>query len=399
MGGGDSLSVLRLCSVFEPPRRLPLDRVAGFDPIGGMQSHTAELTRALDRLGVRQTVVTSRLPGAPARQRVGDLTEVLRMGWPIQRLRQLYSLPAALHVLRAGGSADLVHVHLGEDLAVVPLGLMAASVHHLPLVLTIHCSLLHTFCGRGLRAFALRTLGARLERLGTRRASEVIVLAERLGRALESLVDPVRLHLIPSGVDRELFRGPFSDPLPDLPHPRVLFVGRLAPQKGVLRLVQAMPMLLPDAQLVLLGDGPQRSKVEAEIDRLGLRKRLHITGFVHHHHVPAYMAHADVLALPSVYEELGSVLLEAIQAGIPIVASRTGGITEVVRDGREGLLVDAGDPLALAGAINRLLKDSELRTSLSSGARRSAVDYDWRELARKVLVVYLRVTSPLEVRA
>ncbi|MDP8957763.1 MAG: glycosyltransferase family 4 protein [Actinomycetota bacterium] len=395
MREGQLLSVLRLCSVFEPPRRLPLDRVAGFDPIGGMQSHTAKLTRALDRLGVRQKVVTSHLPGAPAREQLGDHTEILRLGWPIQGLRQLYSLPAALHLLRVGGSADLVHVHLGEDLAVVPLGLMAASIHHLPMVLTIHCSLGHTFRGRGLRAFALRTLGARLERLGTRRASAVIVLTKRLERALERLVDPVRLHVIPSGVDRELFRGPFADPLPDLPHPRVLFVGRLAPQKGVLRLLRAMPMLLPDAHLVLVGDGPQRSKVEAEIDRMGLRERVHLTGFAHHHHVPAYLAHADVLALPSVYEELGSVLVEAIQSGIPIVASRTGGISEVVEDGREGLLVDAGDRLALAGAVNRLLHDSELTARLSTGAQASAARYDWQELAREVLALYHRVTAPL----
>src|SRR5215218_6266486 len=102
--------VLRLCSVFEPPPSALVGGGVKFDPIGGMQNHTAELTRALDRRGVVQTVLTTRPPTAPYFQRLGDHARVIRLGLPIRRFRQLYGPQAAILAARA----DVVHVHLGE---------------------------------------------------------------------------------------------------------------------------------------------------------------------------------------------------------------------------------------------------------------------------------------------
>jgi glycogen synthase len=103
-------------------------------------------------------------------------------------------------------------------------------------------------------------------------------------------------------------------------------------------------------------------------------------------------AHADLLVLPSLYEELGTVLLEAMQAALPIVASRTGGIPDVIEDGVNGLLVPPGDPEALARAIDRLLADRALAYRLSEGAQERAKDYDWEVLAGRVLQVYRGIT-------
>src|SRR5919106_4527928 len=85
------IRVLRLCSVFEPPPSALVGRGVKFDPIGGMQNHTAELTRALDRRGVVQTVLTTRPPTAPYFQRLGDHARAVRVGFPIRRFRQLYA--------------------------------------------------------------------------------------------------------------------------------------------------------------------------------------------------------------------------------------------------------------------------------------------------------------------
>ena len=381
--------------MFEPPPSALVGRGVKFDPIGGMQNHTAELTRALDRRGVVQTVLTTRPPTAPYFQRLGDHARVIRLGLPIRRFRQLYAPQAAIIAPILAARSDVVHVHLGEDLAVLPIGAAAARLHRLPLVLTIHTSLRHTLAVSDLRSALLKTIGGLIERWGEHSAEAVSVITSRLHRLLLSDgVDENRVHLIPPGVDPSLFEGPFEDPFAGIRRPRVLFVGRLAPQKGVSTLVEAAGLLKdPSARILLVGDGPERPKLERDAERLGVGDRLHFVGFFAHDRLPAVFAHADLLVLPSLYEELGTVLLEAMQAALPIVASKTGGIPDVIDNGVNGMLVPPGDPEALARAIDCLLADRKLACRLSEGAQERAKDYDWEVLAERVLRVYRGVTA------
>lgn len=387
------LRILRLCSVFEPPDTAVTGRGTSFDPIGGLQNHVAALTRALDRRGVVQHVVTSRPPTAPWRERLGARATVYRLGLPVPWFRQLYGVPAAALAPVLAGRADLVHVHLGEDLAVVPIGLAAALLRRLPLVLTVHCSLRHTLQASDVRTRILEIVGGAFERLGQERAAAVIVLTRRLARELERTgLDPARIHVVPSGVDPSLFAGEFRDPFPELGRPRVVFIGRLVVQKGVDTLIRAVPQLETEGALVLLvGDGPDRSLLEALVRELGVEERVRFTGFVPHPRVPAVLRHADLLVLPSVYEEMGSVLLEGMQMGVPIVASRTGGIPDVITHGETGLLVEPSEPRALAAAIDRVLWDDGLARRLATCAEGEAKRYDWNVLADKVLGIYLGV--------
>jgi glycogen(starch) synthase len=296
------IGVLRICSVFESPPSALVGRGVKFDPIGGMQNHTAELTRVLDRRGVIQTVLTTRPPTAPHLQRLGEHARVIRVGLPVRRFRQLYAPQAAVLAPILAARADVVHVHLGEDLAVLPVGAAAARLHRLPLVLTVHTSLRHTLAVRDFRSAILKTLGGPIERWGEHSADAVLAITPRLSRLLVSDgVEEDRVHLIPPGVNPSLFEGPFEDPFSGVGRPRVLFVGRLAPQKGVRALVAA---------------------AGREAERLGVDRRLYFVGFLAHDRLPAAISHADLLVLPSLYEELGTVLLEAMQAGLPIAPRR-----------------------------------------------------------------------------
>ena len=392
MRSGDRtlIKVLRLCSVFEPPASAIVGKGARFDPIGGMQNHTAELTRALDRHSVTQTVVTTRPPTAPHLQRLGDHARVVRLGVPIRRFRQLYGLQASVIAPILASRADLVHVHLGEDLAVLPVGAAAARLHRLPLVLTVHMSMRHTLVVSDLRSVILKTLGGWIEGWGERSADAVLAITPRLARQLVSEgVEEDRLHVVPPGVNPALFGGPFADPFPRIGRPRVVFAGRLAPQKGVRTLIEAARLLkTPGVQVLLVGDGPQRSTLERDVRRLAVGDMVHLLGFVPHERVPAVLSHADLLVLPSLYEELGTVLLEAMWVGLPIVASRTGGIPDIIDEGVNGVLVSPGDPEALAGAIDRLLAEPDLARRLGAAARKRARDYDWGVLAGRILAVY-----------
>jgi glycogen(starch) synthase len=393
------LRVLRLTSVFEPtrPTRSVRDWVR-FDPIGGMQNHTAELVRCLDRMGMRQTVFTSRMAGPAGESRYGQHAAVLRTGLRVPVLRQLWAPPALAAALRVHGAVDVVHAHAGEDLAVLPAARMAATHHRCPLVVTLHCSLRHTLppAGRGgsPRGAVLRLLGGGLERRVLAGADAVITLtpsaAERL---LHDGVPAHRVHVIPSGFAPELFAGGAPDPFPDLPRPRIAYVGRLAAQKGVGTLLDAFARLREKAAcLVVVGDGPRRSVLEQRARRSG--GAVHFTGFLPHERVPAVLEHSDVLVLPSVYEELGSVLVESMAAGLPVVASRVGGIPDLVKDGHNGLLAESGDAGAFARAIDRVLSEPDTATRLREEAGRTAEAYAWPVLASRVADVYRRVTGP-----
>ena len=182
----DGIRVLRLCSVFEPPPSALVGKGIRFDPIGGMQNHTAELTRALDRRGVVQTVLTTRPPTAPRLQRLGDHAHVIRVGLSVRRFRQLYGPQAAIIAPIFASRVDVVHVHLGEDLAVFPVGAAAARLHRLPLVLTVHTSLRHTLAVSNLRSALLKTIGGPIERWGEHSAEAVLVITSRLHRLLVS---------------------------------------------------------------------------------------------------------------------------------------------------------------------------------------------------------------------
>jgi len=122
-------------------------------------------------------------------------------------------------------------------------------------------------------------------------------------------------------------------------------------------------------------------------------ERVHLTGFVPHDEIPSYLSNADVFALPSQYEELGSVLIEAMRAGLPIVAADTGGVPEIVEDGRSGILVPPADAPALARATNRLLADPALAHKLVDEGRRRSARYQWSHLAGQVLDIYESLTA------
>jgi glycogen(starch) synthase len=390
-----ALKVLRVCSVFEAPEAALHGRGVRFDPVGGMQSHTGQLTRELDRRGVRQAVFTHRPPGTPRRERLGRRACVYRFGLPVHHARQLYSAPAAVAALRLAPRADLVHAHLGEDLAVLAIGLAAARRASLPLVVTVHCSLRHTFAGTGPRAYVLKRIGAAIETAVCRRADAVIALTPRLARHLrDDGVAADRVHVIPSGVAAVRFDAePAVDRFAGAGHPQIVFVGRLAAQKGVQTLVEAAARLrTPGATVLLVGDGPQRPAIERAVERLGIADRVRITGFVAHRDIPAVLRHADVFCLPSMYEELGTALLEAMHAGLPIVASRAGGIPDAV--GPAARLVAPGDPAALAEALDALLADAGERTRLAALAAQRARAWEWTELAERVLDVYRRALLP-----
>jgi len=155
------------------------------------------------------------------------------------------------------------------------------------------------------------------------------------------------------------------------PGPIIGWVGRLAPEKGLIHLIRAVARLrqeMPEVLTLLAGEGDLRGALESEIRSLGLKSQVLFLGA--RSDVPALMRLFDVFALPSLREGMPLVLLEAMAASVPIVATSVGGNPEVVRHGATGLLVPPADPDALAAALRRVLSSKELRSEYAAEASR-----------------------------
>jgi glycogen(starch) synthase len=382
------MRVLRLCSAYEAAPD-SLTASSGFDAIGGMQVHTAALTAELDARGIDQIVVTAFRPSNPRTETVGTSSRVVRVGIPIGHVRQLYGLAAVPEIVRAG-PVDVVHAHLGEDLAIAPLARWAAGRSRAPLAVTVHCSPRHTVVPHDLRSGILNTVGAVAESALIRAADAVMVLTDQLARRLErSGVPGSRIRVIPVGIALDVFRKP--RPRPEAMDGRrwIVYAGRLVREKGVRDLLDAFAELrVLDTALMLVGDGPDHSELESLAWRLGVSSRVRFTGAVPNEATAAYLQHADVAVLPSWYEERGRVLVEAMAAGTPVVATRTGGIPDTVRNGENGLLVSPRDPRNLAATIHRVLSNERLATSLVAAGRVTAAGHGLDFLTDETVIAY-----------
>jgi phosphatidylinositol alpha-mannosyltransferase len=198
--------------------------------------------------------------------------------------------------------------------------------------------------------------------------------------------------VVPNGIDVQRFRDRAA-PLPWAGDgtPRILFVGRFDEQrKGFKYLLQAMPLVrqqFRSARLVVIGQGkPER--FEGTMARYGVTG-IDYVGYVSDDELPRYYASCDLFCAPSIHgESFGIVLLEAMAAGAPVVASDIPGYASVVHHGENGLLVAPKDPLALALALVRLLADRELRRAVTAAGERSVETYAWPAIATRVLRVY-----------
>lgn len=207
-----------------------------------------------------------------------------------------------------------------------------------------------------------------------------------------------RYRIIPSGVNYPFFAAEVP-PIPKfIDHRRnILFLGRLEKRKGLPYLLEAYAQLkreMPDIRLIVVGgDGGMRPACEHYVQRQGLTDVV-FTGYVPDEHLPRYYKTADVYCAPNTgAESLGIVLLEAMAAGTPIVASDIEGFADVLTDGREGLLVPPRDGTALATALHRLLSDAALREEMGKQGAKTAQRYSWDRISREVLAYYEQVMN------
>lgn len=235
------------------------------------------------------------------------------------------------------------------------------------------------------RSAGRRLLKLTVERLALRHAALVLATTEAL-KARAARWTP-RVHLLPNGVDTARFAPAATSARASTPA-TILYVGRLATEKNLGALMSAAVRLRARVplSLVLVGDGPERAALEAQAAAAGVTARF--TGVVEQRALPAYYTGADVFVLASFTEGHPKVLLEAMSSGVPCVASACEGNRSIVTDGDTGLLFDPGRPETLAAAIERVLCDRALATSLARNGRALvAARYDLSRLVEREIAL------------
>jgi glycosyltransferase involved in cell wall biosynthesis len=351
--------------------RPPLDVLVYTDAVrpGGAEVSLSHLVTELpERIRVEAMGVSPEILGWVTRGRPGTRTWVLapvRGKWDAPRmaahLRTLWRLrPKVLHVnLRAPWACSYA---IAAGIATP--GVRVVAVEQLPMPLNDE-------------------LQRRLKRWSSRRLAAHVAVGHGSARELEREIG------LPHGSIRVVYNG-----VPEVrlePRDRVAegpvvgSLGRLHAQKGYDVLVRALPDL-PGVTAVLVGDGEERSALEELAERLGVADRLRILGWTDD--ARSQLTSFDVFALPSRYEGFPLSIVEAMQAGLPVVASDVGSIAEALDAGRAGVLVPPDDPEALAAAIAGLIDDEPRRARIGEHARRLGVE---RHTARVMADAFLKL--------
>ncbi len=291
---------------------------------------------------------------------------------------------------------DILHAHW-----LIPQGTIAVLVkffRKIPVITTVH----------GGDVFALQgTLLGKIKRFTLRRSDAWTSNTRASAEAVRTVSAVPQPKIIPMGVDIERFMAGSRERLrKDLPANErvVLFVGRLVEKKGVDDLIQAFSLLPTGMQartrLWIVGGGEQEAALRAQGAHLGISEKITFWGKISNNELPDFYAAADLFVGPSVMaasgdtEGQGVVFLEAFAARLCVLTTRIGGISEVVQDGRTGVLIDPRNPNQLAANIESLLSNQNLRSRLTTNAdKRVRIHYRWTNIATEFESLYNRVLS------
>lgn len=237
----------------------------------------------------------------------------------------------------------------------------------------------------------LLSVQAAWERRNVARADKVLVTSAYCAGVVEReyRVSPRKIAVVPEPIDVADWEARFARaPRRPMDGPTILGVARMYPRKRLGDLLEAAARLrdrLPALQIRLVGSGPERERLLRLRARLGLEETVRFLGEISRARLAEEYVNADCFCLPSVQEGFGIVFLEAMAAGLPVVACRAAAVPEVVPDGVAGLLVEPRDPQRLAAALEELLTDSGRRKEYGEAGRRRAAEFEASRVAARFL--------------
>jgi len=298
----------------------------------------------------------------------------------LRRLRATFHRYSTVRRLILDLKPDIVHAHSVPEPWALPF-----LVGLTPLVISVWGSDVVT------RQTWLRRLAYGLL---FRRVALVTATSAYLAHVVAGYPFKPRAEVVPFGVDVDYF-APRSGPPDKKSGPVIGFLKHLESHYGPVDLIDAFAQVharFPNARLVMAGDGSLRARLHTLVDQLGLAGLITFPGYIAHESVPDLMASFNLFAMPSHHESFGVAALEAAAMGLPVVATRVGGIPEVVQDGVTGLLIPPSDPSGLAAALCRLIEDPVLARQMGAAGREFVLNrYRWADCVSRMETWYASI--------
>ncbi len=369
--------------------------------IGGAEIGALELGKRLISRGHLVSILTPRLDPSWRLEETIEALDVYRYDIPDIRGRDRTASVVVGSYLRLGTilrrlAPDVLNMHY-----LLPTGIAGqwwASRLGIPTVLTLIGMDIYDPYYRP--SWVLR----HLMRRAARRTDAVTCVSTFVQRIVAREYAPM-LHapftVIPYGVDTKRFcpgllSGHVRDRYGVWPHEKlVLTVQRLYKRKGVHEFVEAAALVAgecPATKFLIVGEGPERASLERLVLARGLQAKVMFAGAVENQILPLVYAACDLFLFHTFHEGFGIVLLEAMASGLPVITTAAGGTVDIIRNGENGIVVRAGDHIALARAAIGLLRDDAKRAAIGRKGRKAAVrEFDWDIVADKYLDVFLQV--------
>ncbi len=389
--GESYIRILRLTPHFYYPPGIVSEWKVHLDPIGGMQTQIFRMTTALSKLGIAQKVLTIGMKNAPKTWKINENTEICSSNIPIIPIRSRVRGTVGLNIYWGAGVCltvislllsslfnkkstwDLIHSHCSGVAAPLVVGLLSKWILKKPLVYTVHCCRIGTYEPMNSFDRLINKYVVKIEGYCLGNADSVITLTERTKKLLTDSYKNVmseKVFVIPDIISIEEFNQNINSD--NLEHfyrtfgvpgdkPIVSFVGRIAHEKGWKYFLEAVRLCTnKNFHAVFCGDGNEREYLDKMVDKYCLKDRVTITGFIPNSLVAAGIYISDIMVIPSVHEELGSVLLEVASLKKPVIASAVGGLTENITNNVSGMLVEPKSPEMLAESIDFILNNKEI---------------------------------------
>ncbi len=375
-----------------------------FDAPGGVETNVREITRRLRAAGDDVQVFASDLFDEAGWDRRTDYAPTVD-GVPVRRFpvrKRLVpglTLPLMVGLIDAlaDSGADVIHAHSHRYGHVLEAAAVAERCG-IPLVVSTHY---HPARREEppIKKGLLRVQDVGFGMTAYRVARRLVVESELESALVREFAPADRVRVVPPGIDVAAWADAAGDlrAAPSLPPEFFLFVGRVAPNKGLATLVDALALLPEEVRrpLVIMGrDWGERASLEARARARGVADRIvwlgHVAGAAAYRGV---MRGATALVLPSEWEAYGLVLLEAMVAGTPAVATTVGALPEVLDHGRLGRLVPYGDAAALASALAAVVRDRAATETMAVAGRARAREFDWDRSAERHRALYRELVA------